>query len=140
MEKTVSSQPYVSDVNHDVEPSRGGAKPDGARRYGRVIDAHMHWYPQAFVDLMKKKGPAQPLPPGSERRPTTPRRWPDDTRTDAEHILYVRPRLQPHGLERHGTGLHFGPCFASQRESPTYGSANNPCTPLIPAARRKTGV
>jgi aminocarboxymuconate-semialdehyde decarboxylase len=23
-----------------------------------VIDAHMHWYPQAFVDLMIKKGPA----------------------------------------------------------------------------------
>lgn len=27
-------------------------------RYPRVIDAHMHWYPQAFVDLMIKKGPA----------------------------------------------------------------------------------
>ena len=26
------------------------------RPYGRVIDAHMHWYPQAFVDLMIKKG------------------------------------------------------------------------------------
>lgn len=26
--------------------------------YGRVIDPHMHWYPQAFVDLMIKKGPA----------------------------------------------------------------------------------
>ena len=25
--------------------------------YGRVIDAHMHWYPQAFVDLMIKEGP-----------------------------------------------------------------------------------
>lgn len=25
--------------------------------YGRVIDAHMHWYPQAFVDLMVKHGP-----------------------------------------------------------------------------------
>jgi len=24
----------------------------------RVIDAHMHWYPQEFVDLMIKKGPA----------------------------------------------------------------------------------
>ena len=29
-----------------------------ARRYRRVIDAHIHWYPQAFVDLMIKKGPA----------------------------------------------------------------------------------
>jgi len=28
------------------------------RRYRRVIDAHMHWYPQEFVDLMIKKGPA----------------------------------------------------------------------------------
>jgi hypothetical protein len=28
------------------------------RRYKRVIDAHMHWYPQAFVDLMIRKGPA----------------------------------------------------------------------------------
>lgn len=27
------------------------------RRYPRVIDAHMHWYPQEFVDLMIKKGP-----------------------------------------------------------------------------------
>jgi len=26
--------------------------------YGRVIDAHMHWYPQVFVDLMIRKGPA----------------------------------------------------------------------------------
>ena len=30
----------------------------GTRRYRRVIDAHVHWYPQAFVDLMIKKGPA----------------------------------------------------------------------------------
>ena len=28
------------------------------RRYRRVIDAHIHWYPQEFVDLMIKKGPA----------------------------------------------------------------------------------
>jgi aminocarboxymuconate-semialdehyde decarboxylase len=28
------------------------------RRYRRVIDAHVHWYPQAFVDLMLKRGPA----------------------------------------------------------------------------------
>ena len=30
----------------------------GARPYRRVIDAHMHWYPQEFVDLMVRKGPA----------------------------------------------------------------------------------
>ena len=35
-------------------------KPAGAKhRYNkRTIDAHMHWYPQAFVDLMIKQGPA----------------------------------------------------------------------------------
>jgi len=27
-------------------------------QYSRVIDAHVHWYPQAFVDLMVRKGPA----------------------------------------------------------------------------------
>jgi aminocarboxymuconate-semialdehyde decarboxylase len=27
-------------------------------RYPRVIDAHVHWYPQEFVDLMTRKGPA----------------------------------------------------------------------------------
>jgi aminocarboxymuconate-semialdehyde decarboxylase len=26
--------------------------------YGRVIDAHVHWYPREFVDLMIRKGPA----------------------------------------------------------------------------------
>ena len=26
--------------------------------YRRVIDAHVHWYPREFVDLMKRKGPA----------------------------------------------------------------------------------
>ena len=30
----------------------------GVRRYRRVIDAHIHWYPQEFVDLMIRKGPA----------------------------------------------------------------------------------
>jgi aminocarboxymuconate-semialdehyde decarboxylase len=29
-----------------------------ARPYPRVIDAHVHWYPQAFVDLMVRRGPA----------------------------------------------------------------------------------
>ena len=37
-----------------LENDRAG----GGRPYRRVIDAHMHWYPQAFVDLMVKKGPA----------------------------------------------------------------------------------
>jgi aminocarboxymuconate-semialdehyde decarboxylase len=27
-------------------------------RYARVIDAHVHWYPREFVDLMIKRGPA----------------------------------------------------------------------------------
>ena len=36
-------------------PTRTG---DGDYRGKRVIDAHAHWYPQAFVDLMEKKGPA----------------------------------------------------------------------------------
>lgn len=30
----------------------------GGRRYPRVIDAHVHWYPRAFVDLMVRQGPA----------------------------------------------------------------------------------
>lgn len=29
-----------------------------ARRYRRVIDAHVHWYPKEFVELMIRKGPA----------------------------------------------------------------------------------
>ena len=28
------------------------------KRYPRVIDAHVHWYPREFVDLMIKRGPA----------------------------------------------------------------------------------
>ena len=38
------------------QPSGAGATAS-SRRYSRVIDAHMHWYPEAFVDLMIKKGP-----------------------------------------------------------------------------------
>jgi aminocarboxymuconate-semialdehyde decarboxylase len=41
----------------DGHPAGAGAT-TGTRGYGRVIDAHMHWYPQAFVDLMIKKAPA----------------------------------------------------------------------------------
>jgi aminocarboxymuconate-semialdehyde decarboxylase len=35
--------------------------------YGRVIDAHMHWYPQTFVDLMVKKGPAHGAVMGEDK-------------------------------------------------------------------------
>jgi aminocarboxymuconate-semialdehyde decarboxylase len=66
MERTVSNPPYVSDVNNDVEPSPGGAQP--ARRYRRVIDAHIHWYPQAFVDLMIRKGPAHGAVMGEDEK------------------------------------------------------------------------
>ena len=54
----MANQPFVSDVNNDVETRGRESAPARARRYRRVIDAHMHWYPQAFVDLMNKKGPA----------------------------------------------------------------------------------
>ena len=42
-----------------------------AKHYPRVIDAHMHWYPQEFVDLMIKKGPANGAVMGEddERQP-----------------------------------------------------------------------
>ena len=30
----------------------------GTGGYNRVIDAHAHWYPQEFVTLMEKEGPA----------------------------------------------------------------------------------
>ena len=68
------SEPTLTTTNHDNHhPTEHalseqpltyptlGEKPEntaGARRYRRVIDAHMHWYPQAFVDLMIRKGPA----------------------------------------------------------------------------------
>jgi aminocarboxymuconate-semialdehyde decarboxylase len=45
-----------STKNPSVDENAG--KTAGSRRYTRVIDAHMHWYPQEFVDLMIKKGPA----------------------------------------------------------------------------------
>jgi aminocarboxymuconate-semialdehyde decarboxylase len=38
------------------EPNASSAA--SSRRYDRVIDVHMHWYPQAFVDLMIEEGPA----------------------------------------------------------------------------------
>lgn len=44
------------------------SEPSGTRRYRRVIDAHMHWYPQAFVDLMLKKGPAHGAVMGEDAR------------------------------------------------------------------------
>lgn len=39
-------------------PQAAQADDGNARRYRRVIDAHVHWYPQEFVDLMVRKGPA----------------------------------------------------------------------------------
>jgi aminocarboxymuconate-semialdehyde decarboxylase len=40
------------------EPSAAVQSGTGpARSYRRVIDAHVHWYPQAFVDLMVRHGP-----------------------------------------------------------------------------------
>ena len=48
-----------TDPTHPDEALTNPALDDtgGKRGYRRVIDAHMHWYPQAFVDLMIKKGP-----------------------------------------------------------------------------------
>lgn len=41
-----------------LRPSRASAQPR-TRRYNKpVIDIHFHWYPQEFVDLMVKEGPA----------------------------------------------------------------------------------
>ena len=44
------------------------ADTSGTRRYSRVIDAHMHWYPQEFVDLMIKKGPANGATMGEDAK------------------------------------------------------------------------
>jgi aminocarboxymuconate-semialdehyde decarboxylase len=53
----VPNTPATSTVAAEGQPAGAGATAE-SRRYSRVIDAHMHWYPQAFVDLMIKKGPA----------------------------------------------------------------------------------
>ncbi|HKA44346.1 MAG TPA: amidohydrolase family protein [Burkholderiales bacterium] len=37
------------------------------RRYARVIDAHAHWYPQEFVTLMQKEGPANGAKMGTDK-------------------------------------------------------------------------
>jgi aminocarboxymuconate-semialdehyde decarboxylase len=52
------NQRYRSPAASDGEPAGAGAAVAATRRYPRVIDAHMHWYPQEFVDLMIRKGPA----------------------------------------------------------------------------------
>jgi aminocarboxymuconate-semialdehyde decarboxylase len=52
------TQPSQSPIASNGEPSAAGASAAGARPYGRVIDAHVHWYPREFVDLMIRKGPA----------------------------------------------------------------------------------
>lgn len=48
---------HTSSAAADLPRSAGGST-GRARTYRRVIDAHMHWYPQEFVDLMIRKGPA----------------------------------------------------------------------------------
>ena len=48
---------YEDPLKH-ASLDNSAAVTSAVRRYPRVIDAHMHWYPQAFVDLMIKKGPA----------------------------------------------------------------------------------
>src|SRR6185295_17300460 len=55
-ENALPNQQYRSPL--DTDPSAAGAAAAGTRRYRRVIDAHVHWYPQEFVDLMIRKGPA----------------------------------------------------------------------------------
>ena len=47
-------------AEHNIAYPKLADKPAGAKhRYSkRTIDAHMHWYPQEYVDLMIKKGPA----------------------------------------------------------------------------------
>ena len=49
---------YRSPIAKDGELSAAGVSATGTRRYPRVIDAHVHWYPREFVDLMVRKGPA----------------------------------------------------------------------------------
>src|SRR5262252_986506 len=60
------NQPFVSDINNEAEtPARETAP---ARRYRRVIDAHVHWYPREFVELMKRNGPANGAVMGEDAR------------------------------------------------------------------------
>jgi aminocarboxymuconate-semialdehyde decarboxylase len=42
----------------EASPATTDRQSASVRRYPRVIDAHMHWYPPTFVDLMIRKGPA----------------------------------------------------------------------------------
>ncbi len=51
----MSNAGNTSPMSPDGQQAGAGT---GSQGYGRVIDAHMHWYPQAFIDLMIKKGPA----------------------------------------------------------------------------------
>jgi len=42
-----------------MRPSRVAAQPQRTRKYSKpVIDAHFHWYPPEFVDLIEKEGEA----------------------------------------------------------------------------------
>ena len=49
------AHPHVPDA-----PATAGAHPPPARRYtGLTLDTHAHWYPQEWLDLVRKEGPAQ---------------------------------------------------------------------------------
>jgi aminocarboxymuconate-semialdehyde decarboxylase len=50
------------------EVASGAATAKAGRRYKRVIDAHMHWYPKEFVDLMIRKGPTYGAVIGEDAR------------------------------------------------------------------------
>ena len=52
------NQQHRSPAANDGETSAAGVSTPGTRRYRRVIDAHVHWYPREFVELMIKRGPA----------------------------------------------------------------------------------
>ena len=58
---------YKDSITH-ATLDNATADTSGARRYSRVIDAHMHWYPQEFVDLMIKKGPAHGAKMGEDAK------------------------------------------------------------------------
>ncbi|MCC7083207.1 MAG: amidohydrolase [Burkholderiales bacterium] len=47
----------MPEPNH-TSPNAQSSTDAAPRPYRRVIDAHVHWYPQAFVDLMVRKGPS----------------------------------------------------------------------------------
>jgi aminocarboxymuconate-semialdehyde decarboxylase len=54
----LSNQQYRYPLARDGDSPAAAVPAAGTRRYQRVIDAHVHWYPREFVDLMIRKGPA----------------------------------------------------------------------------------